>query len=100
MAEITAKLVNELRSRTGQGLMECKKVLTEVGGDIEKGVERFRTMGVKTSVLERAAGEGQVFAFGSADGQTGALIEVNCNTDFTAKSTPVQRIAEIASGVL
>src|SRR5262245_44171146 len=100
MAEITAKLVNELRSRTGQGLMECKKVLAEVGGDIDKAVDRFRTMGIKPSLLERAAGEGQVFAFASADGQRGALIEIKCNTDFTAKSDPVQRIAEFASRVL
>lgn len=57
-------------------------------------------MGVKTSVLERAAGEGQVFAFASADGQRGALIEINCNTDFTAKSAPVQKIAALASGVM
>ena len=54
MAEITAKLVNDLRSKTGQGMMECKKMLTDCGGDIEKAIEGFRKKGVKASLSERA----------------------------------------------
>jgi hypothetical protein len=53
MPEITAKLVNELRAKTSQGMMECKKALTEVGGDIEKAIEYFRKKGIKTSLSER-----------------------------------------------
>ena len=67
MAEITAKAVNELRATTGQPMMECKKVLTEAGGDMEKAKEIFRKKGVKSSLTERAASEGRVF--GAADRQ-------------------------------
>ena len=88
MAEITAKMVNELRAKTGQGMMECKKMLTEVGGDIEKAIEGFRKKGIKTSISERAATEGRVVGVVSEDGKSGALVEINCNTDFTAKSEP------------
>ena len=73
MAEITAKLVNELRSKTGLAMMECKKMLTEVGGDIEKAIEAFRKKGVKTSITERAATEGRVIAGTSPDKATSAM---------------------------
>ena len=62
MPEITAKAVNELRAKTGQGMMECKKVLTEAGGDIEKAIEIFRKKGVKSSLQERTASEGRIAA--------------------------------------
>ena len=89
MAEITAKLVNDLRAKTGQGMMECKKMLTEAGGDLDRAVDLFRKKGVKASLAERAASEGRVFGAKSADGKSAALIEINCNTDFTARSEPV-----------
>jgi elongation factor Ts len=100
MAEITAKLVNELRARTGQGMMECKKMLSESGGDIDKAVEGFRKKGIKASLAERAATEGQVVGAVSPDGKAGALVEVNCNTDFTARSEPVLKLAANAAKLL
>ncbi len=100
MAEITAKLVNDLRAKTGQGMMECKKMLTEAGGDIDKAVDLFRKKGVKASLTERAASEGRVVGARSADGRTAALVEINCNTDFTARSEPIQRLASKAANLL
>lgn len=97
MAEITAKLVNELRAKTGQGMMECKKMLTEVGGDIEKAIEQFRKKGVKASLAERAATEGRVFGYVAPGGSSAALVEINCNTDFTAKSEPIKAAGEKAA---
>ena len=94
MAEITAKLVNELRAKTGQAMMDCKKALQETGGDLEKAVEYFRKKGVKSSLTERAASEGRVLGAISADYKTAALVEVNCNTDFTAKSEPFAAVGE------
>ena len=92
MAEITAKLVTELRAKTGQGMMECKRALQEVGGDMDKAVEYFRKKGVKASLGERTATEGRVFGLASDDGRAGALIEINCNTDFTARSETLARL--------
>ena len=92
MGEITAKLVNDLRAKTGLGMMECKKALVEVGGDVEKAVEFFRKKGVKTSVTERAANEGRVQVVTS--GSTGIIVEIKCNTDFAAKSEVVQKILD------
>jgi elongation factor Ts len=100
MAEITAKLVNDLRAKTGQGMMECKKMLTEAGGDLEKAVDLFRKKGVKASLAERAASEGRVFGAKSADGKTASLVEINCNTDFTARSEPVQQLGTTAANLL
>ena len=96
MAEINAKVVNELRAKTGLGMMECKKLLTEAGGDIEKAIDIARKKGVKTSIAERAATEGRVAAEISADKKRGAVAEVVCNTDFTAKSEPVAKVAKMA----
>ena len=100
MPEITAKLVNDLRARTGQGMMECKKMLTEAAGDIEKAIDAFRKKGVKSSVLERSATEGRVVGVQAEDGKSAALVEVNCNTDFTAKSEPVLALAAKAARLL
>src|SRR3989440_7677038 len=100
MAEITAKLVNDLRAKTGQGMMECKKALTETGGDIEKAIDYFRQKGVKTSLTQRTAGEGRIIGARSSDGKAASLVEVNCNTDFTAKSEPVQKVGAAAAEAL
>jgi elongation factor Ts len=97
MPTITAAMVNELRSKTGQAMMECKKALTETGGDVEKAIEYFRKKGVKTSITERQAGEGKLATGTSGDKKTAVAVEVNCNTDFTAKSEPVANI--LALGV-
>src|SRR5919202_1288956 len=100
MAEITAKLVNDLRARTGQGMMECKKALQEVGGDMDKAIEYFRKKGVKASLGERVASEGRVVGVVTDDKKAGALVEINCNTDFTAKSDPVLKVAAKAAQLL
>jgi elongation factor Ts len=97
MATITASLVNELRAKTGQGMMECKKALTECEGDVQKAIEYFRKKGVKTSVTERQAGEGRIAVATSADHKTAVAVEINCNTDFTAKSEVVSNILKTAA---
>src|SRR5437773_4559374 len=88
MAEITAALVKELREITGLGMMECKKALTETGGDIKKAEELLRIKsGAKASkAAGRIAAEGVVGAYLSDDAKTGALVELNCETDFVAKN--------------
>jgi len=88
MAEITAALVKELRELTGLGMMECKKALAESGGDLKKAEELLRIKsGAKAGkAAGRVAAEGVVSAFVAADGKNGALVEVNCETDFVAKN--------------
>ncbi|HEX8523623.1 MAG TPA: translation elongation factor Ts [Tepidisphaeraceae bacterium] len=95
MAEITAKLVNDLRAKTGLGMMECKKALGECAGDVDKAVEYFRKKGVKTSITERATTEGRAFASAGPDGKTAVALEVRCNTDFSAKVEPVTKALEV-----
>jgi elongation factor Ts len=86
--EIAAKDVKALRERTGAGMMDCKKALTEAEGDIEKAIEILRVrQGKKIQDLgERAATEGTVQAYVHAGANVGVLIEVDCNTDFVAKN--------------
>jgi elongation factor Ts len=88
MAEIAASTVMELRSRTGLGMMECKKALTEAGGDLAKAEELLRVRsGAKASkAASRIAAEGIVGVWLSADAKTGAMVEVNCETDFVARN--------------
>ena len=88
MAEITAGMVKELREKTDAPMMECKKALTEAGGDISKAEEILRVkLGNKaTKAASRVAAEGVVAAHVAADGKTGAIVEVNCETDFVAKN--------------
>jgi elongation factor Ts len=91
---VTAKEVSELRKRTGLGMMECKKLLTEVEGDMDAAIDKARKMGVKSKVAERAAGEGRVGS--KTSGNKAAAVEVLCNTDFTANSDPVAKIIDTA----
>ena len=88
MAEISAGLVKELRELTGLGMMECKKALAEAGGDLKKAEELLRIKsGAKASkAAGRIAAEGVVGAYVSSDGKVGALVELNCETDFVAKN--------------
>ena len=88
MAEITAGMVRELREKTDAPMMECKKALTEAGGDLEKAEEILRVkLGNKASkAAGRVAAEGVVAAYVAGDGKLGALVEVNCETDFVAKN--------------
>jgi elongation factor Ts len=81
-------------------MMECKKALIEVDGSIEKAEELFRKRGIKTSVQERAATEGRVVGVLSDDRKSAAVVEVNCNTDFTAKSEPILAVATSAAKLL
>ena len=88
MAEITASMVKELREATGLGMMECKKALVESKGDFKAAEEQLRIKsGAKASkASSRVTAEGVVSAFISNDGKTGAVVEVNCETDFVAKN--------------
>ena len=97
MPDITAKMVNELRAKTGQPMMECKKILTQTGGDMEAAIGEFRKKGIKSSLAERSATEGRVGGVAAADSSAAALVELNCNTDFTAKSEPFLRLATKAA---
>lgn len=87
MAEITAGMVKELREATGLGMMECKKALAEADGDMKRAEEllRIRSGAKASKVAGRVAAEGAVSVYLSADGKNGALVEVNCETDFVAK---------------
>ncbi|MCL2745788.1 MAG: translation elongation factor Ts [Coriobacteriia bacterium] len=86
MSNVSAKLVKELREKTGAGMMECKEALQEVDGDIEKAIDFLRTRGLATAAKKagRATNEGAIAEYISVDSKTGVLIEVNCETDFVA----------------
>ena len=88
MAEISAGMVKELRELTGLGMMECKKALAESGGDLKKAEEllRIRSGAKASKAASRVAAEGVVGAWLSADAKVGALVELNCETDFVAKN--------------
>ena len=88
MADITAQMVKELRDMTGLGMMECKKALTETGGDMKAAEDQLRIKsGAKASkAAGRIAAEGMVGAFIAPDGKSGALVEINCETDFVARN--------------
>ena len=85
---VTASLVKELREKTGAGMMDCKKVLTETDGDMEKAIELLRERGIAKAAKKsgRVAAEGLVEAYISEDGKLGAIVEVNSETDFVGKN--------------
>lgn len=86
--EITASKVNELRQKTGAGMMDCKKALVEADGDFEKAIEILRKKGaaVASKRAEKSANEGMVLTKISDDRRSGVMVEVNCETDFVARS--------------
>ena len=88
MAEITAALVGQLRRMTNAGLMDCKKALTENGGDLDAAVDFLRKKGIATAAKKagRTANEGVIAHYIRPDGKLGLLVEVNCETDFVAKN--------------
>jgi len=96
MAEITAGMVKELREMTGLGMMECKKALTETNGDMKAAEDLLRIKsGAKASkAAGRIAAEGVIGAYVSADNQCGALVEVNCETDFVARNEDIINFAK------
>ncbi|OHB28056.1 MULTISPECIES: translation elongation factor Ts [unclassified Phenylobacterium] len=95
MAEITAALVKDLREKSGAGMMDCKKALTENGGDVEASMDWLRTKGLAKAAkkADRAAAEGLVAGKIAADGKTGVLVEFNAETDFVAKNDGFQNAA-------
>ena len=95
MAEITAQAVKQLREKTGLGMMECKKALQETSGDLEKAVDYLRKKGL-AAVEKRAsrqASEGLVTSYIHPGSRLGVLVEVNCETDFVARTEDFQRFA-------
>lgn len=97
---VTAAQVKELREKTGAGMMDAKNVLVEAGGDMEKAVELLRQKGMATAEKKsgRVAADGLVSAQISADGKTGALAEINCETDFVARGDDFQALVGDITG--
>ena len=93
---ITASLVKDLREKTGAGMMDCKKVLTETDGDMEKAIDLLRERGIAKAAKKsgRVAAEGLVEAYISEDGKSGAVVEVNSETDFVAKNEEFKTFVE------
>ena len=99
---ITAKMVSELRSRTGAGIMECKKALTETEGNIDQAIQKLREQGLKASELKgnRVAEEGLIISYIHPGSRVGTLVELNCETDFVARTEQFQALGkEIAMQV-
>src|SRR5260370_18255791 len=94
--EITPKLIQELREKSGAGIMDCKRALAETDGDLEKAVLWLREKGIAAAAgrAGRVASEGAVGSYIHAGGKIGVLIEVNCETDFCAKSEAFQALVK------
>ena len=94
MADISAALVKELRERTGAGFMDCKKALTDADGDIDKAIALLRERGLAAAAKKsgRDAREGLVSSYIHTGGRVGVLIEVNCETDFVARTDEFQKL--------
>lgn len=99
MAEITASLVKELREKTGAGMMDCKRALGEVQGDLEKAVDWLRTKGLSAAAKKagRVAAEGLVGV--AARGNRGAVVEVNAETDFVGRNETFQKFVSVTAGI-
>ena len=96
MANITAAMVKELREMTGAGMMECKKALAEVEGDMEKAIDVLRTRGLAAAAKKagRATNEGTVAALLSDDAKSGVVLELNCETDFVGMNEKFKAYAD------
>jgi elongation factor Ts len=94
MADISAELVKELRERTGAGFMDCKRALTETGGDLDKAMALLREQGLAAAAKKagREAREGLISSYIHTGGRVGVLIEVNCETDFVARTEEFQKL--------
>jgi elongation factor Ts len=86
--EVTATMIKDLRERTGAGMADCKKALTETGADVDKAIDYLRAKGLAKAAKKagREATEGLVYAYIHGNGRIGVLIEVNCETDFVARN--------------
>jgi elongation factor Ts len=96
MAEIKAAMVKQLREKTGAGMMDCKKALLEVNGDMDKALEFLRKKGLATAQKRagRAMTEGRIQSYIHMTGKLGVMLEVNCETDFVAKNEDFQEFAK------
>ena len=96
MAEVTAAMVKDLREKTGAGMMDCKKALLESGGDVEKAITWLREKGLATAGKKagRSATEGAVGSYIHLGGKIGVLVEINCETDFTARNEKFQALVK------
>jgi elongation factor Ts len=94
MAEISAKLVKELRDKTGAGMMDCKKALAETNGDSDKAIEWLRQKGIASAEKKsgRTAAEGAIGSYIHTGARVGVLVEVNCETDFVARGEQFQEL--------
>jgi len=92
--EVSVSTVKELREKTGAGMMDCKKALAETGGDVPKAIDYLRQKGLAaaTRKADRVATDGAVGAYVHAGGKIGALVEINCETDFVARTTEFQTL--------
>ena len=97
--EITTEMIKELRGATGAGILDCRKALTEAGGDYKKAVDFLREKGIATAAkrADRTASQGAVELYSHGEGRVGVIVEVNCETDFVARSEDFRNLAhEIA----
>jgi elongation factor Ts len=96
MAEITASVVADLRKRTGAGMMDCKKALTEADGDVEKAIEILRVKGIAKAATksDRKTSDGLICSYVNDDHSAGVLVEVNCETDFVARTDDFKAICD------
>jgi elongation factor Ts len=94
MAEVTAQMVKELRERTGAGMMDCKNALNECKGDMETAVDTLRKKGLAAAAKKagRITAEGAVASYIHAGGKIGVLVEINCETDFVARTDQFQEL--------
>ena len=94
MAEISAKLVKDLRDKTGAGMMDCKKALSETAGDTDKAIEWLRQKGIASAEKKagRTAAEGAIGSYIHTGARVGVLVEVNCETDFVARGEVFQEL--------
>ena len=92
MAEVTAGMIKDLRERTGAGMSDCKKALTEVSGDMDKAIDYLRAKGLAKAAKKagREATEGAVVSYIHGGGRIGVLVEINCETDFVARNEDFQ----------
>src|SRR6056297_761579 len=93
---VDAKTVKELRDRTGSGMMDCKNALRETDGDIEKAVDFLREKGLAKAAKKagRTASEGNIFSYIHTNGKIGTLVELNCETDFVARTDEFQELGK------
>jgi elongation factor Ts len=97
--EITTEMIKELREATGAGVLDCRKALVEANGDFDKAVDFLREKGVATAAkrADRTASQGAIELYSHGDGRVGVMVEVNCETDFVARSEDFRKLAhEIA----